>query len=227
MRALVEFGKTRRLRFISHLDLQRYMQTALRRTDLPIAYSQGFNPHPLIAFASALAMGHTSGAEVLDIRLREDVSEKRLLTQMRSALPNDLPVARVRLVCDSCPAMTAILCAADYEISLDGADEEEIGHTVRDFLARTEVFAMRKTKSGETLSDIRPMVKEMRSIRVNENPAIFARLALTEKATLKPDLLLRVLAEGHSFDAGSARIHRKALLKDINGEYLPLLEGFS
>ncbi len=56
MRIIYEFGKKGRLRFISHLDLQRFMMRALRRTDLPVAYSHGFNPHPQMSFASALAM---------------------------------------------------------------------------------------------------------------------------------------------------------------------------
>ena len=56
MRMLFEFGKGGRLRYISHLDLQRFMQRALRRTDLPVSYSQGFSPHPQMAFASALAV---------------------------------------------------------------------------------------------------------------------------------------------------------------------------
>ena len=69
MRALICFGKRARLRFISHLDLQRFMQRALRRTDLPVAYSQGFNPHPQMAFASALAMGWVSEYEILDVKM--------------------------------------------------------------------------------------------------------------------------------------------------------------
>ena len=57
MRAMIRFGKQPRLRFISHLDLQRFFQRALNRTGLPVAYSQGFNPHPLMSFGSALALG--------------------------------------------------------------------------------------------------------------------------------------------------------------------------
>ena len=57
MRAMIRFGKQPRLRFISHLDLQRFFQRALNRTGLPIAWTQGFNPHPIMSFGSALALG--------------------------------------------------------------------------------------------------------------------------------------------------------------------------
>ena len=73
MRMIVRFGKRARLRFISHLDLQRFFQRALNRTGLPIAFSNGFNPHPVMAFGSALALGWTSEYEVIDVKLAEDV----------------------------------------------------------------------------------------------------------------------------------------------------------
>ena len=57
MRAMIRFGKQPRLRFISHLDLPRFFQRALNRTGLPIAWTQGFNPHPIMSFGSALALG--------------------------------------------------------------------------------------------------------------------------------------------------------------------------
>ena len=69
MRALIRFGKRDRLRFISHLDLQRFFQRAVNRTGLPVAWSQGFNPHPVMSFGSALALGWTSEYEVIDIKL--------------------------------------------------------------------------------------------------------------------------------------------------------------
>ena len=87
MKAIIQFGKQGRLRFISHLDLQRFMQRALRRTGLPVAYSQGFNPHALLSFASALGMGVSSEAELLEVRFAEPVAEQTILEAMRAALP--------------------------------------------------------------------------------------------------------------------------------------------
>ena len=111
MRALFLFGKRERLRFVSHLDLQRFMHRAFNRTNLPIAFSQGFNPHPVMSFASALAMGWTSEYEILDIKLARDVAHDDALNQMRAALPPDLPVDDVRLVEDAHPKMMASVAA--------------------------------------------------------------------------------------------------------------------
>ena len=74
MRLAVVFTKEAPVRFVSHLDLQRLFQRAFRRAKLPLAYSQGFNPHPLVAFATALSVGFTSEGEYLDLTLTEDVS---------------------------------------------------------------------------------------------------------------------------------------------------------
>ena len=63
------FSKTGRLRFVSHLDLQRFLLRALNRTELDLAFSQGFNPHPLLSLAGALAMGYESEYEVFEVRI--------------------------------------------------------------------------------------------------------------------------------------------------------------
>ena len=87
MRAMIRFGKQPRLRFISHLDLQRFFQRALNRTGLPIAWTQGFNPHPILSFGSALALGWTSEYEILDVKLSAPMGRKRTEDAMRAALP--------------------------------------------------------------------------------------------------------------------------------------------
>ena len=107
MRALIRFGKQPRLRFISHLDLQRFFQRAVNRTGLPIAYTQGFNPHPIMSFGSALALGWTSEYEVIDIKLSAPMGRKRTEDAVRAALPEDLPVLEVRMVEDKHPAPMA------------------------------------------------------------------------------------------------------------------------
>ena len=212
MRAIYQFGKTKRLSCISHLDLQRFMQMALRRTQLPVAYSQGFNPHPLLSFASALAMGWTSDVELMDIKLAAPITPEFALEQMKSALPPDLPIHAVRFVEDSHPALMAKLQMADYVISLTGEGVSAIVNAIEGYLKQTEVIAMRKTKSGIKPTDIRPWSVAVDSKQTDVGYNIYARLALTERATLKPDLLLRVLAERAGTEDYRANIHRTALL---------------
>lgn len=221
MRMLFEFGKGGRLRYISHLDLQRFMQRALRRTDLPVSYSQGFSPHPQMAFASALAMGWSSDVEILDVKLTEPVDEEHAREQLDRALPPEMPVYRARIVDDRFPAMMARLVWADYRIELSGANADAIIGEIDRYMQEESVIAMRKTKSGEKPADIRKMTAELRA----EGQVVYARLMLTEQATVKPDLLIKTLAERAGVEAAEARIHRTALLAvEPSGDVVPLME---
>lgn len=213
MRLLIRFGKRPRLRFISHLDLQRFFQRALNRTDLPIAYSQGFNPHAVMAFSSALALGWTSEYEVLDVKLTSPVDLDAAKAAMAAALPADLPVLEVRLVEDSHPKMMPLVRFSEYLIEQSGVTEEALDA----FLAEKSVHAIRKTKSGEREVDIRPLADEIHFA----NGALFARLMLTERDTLKPDLLIGTLAGAACADA---RIHRLSLLGlTKSGDTMPIM----
>ncbi len=221
MRAMIRFGKQPRLRFISHLDLQRFFQRALNRTGLPIAWTQGFNPHPILSFGSALALGWTSEYEILDVKLSAPMGRRRTEDAMRAALPVDLPVLEVRMVDDRHPAPMAMVRASDYEITLSGETAAATLAAAEEFLRRESVMAVRKTKSGEREVDIRPMALLLE----REGDVLSARLMLTEKDTLKPDLLVRALAEIAGAEVPEMRIHRRCLLgEDESGALKPLME---
>lgn len=221
MRAMIRFGKQPRLRFISHLDLQRFFQRALNRTGLPIAWTQGFNPHPILSFGSALALGWTSEYEILDVKLSAPMGRRRTEDAMRAALPVDLPVLEVRMVDDRHPAPMAMVRASDYEITFSGETAAATLDAAEEFLRRESVMAVRKTKSGEREVDIRPMALLLE----REGDVLSARLMLTEKDTLKPDLLVRALAEIAGAEVPEMRIHRRCLLgEDESGALKPLME---
>lgn len=221
MRIIYRFGKMGRLRYISHLDLQRFMMRALRRTDLPVAYSQGFNPHPQMSFASALAMGWASTAELMDIKLSAPVDAQHALEQMRGALPPEMPVYSCRLVDDRHPALMANLTMADYRIELSGEDAPKLISAVSSYLAEETVMGIRKTKSGEKEVNIRPQTISL----TTQDNVLLTRLMLTPEDTLKPDTLIGVLAERSASHAFEAAICRTALLtRRTNGDTVDLME---
>ena len=228
MKAIIQFGKQGRLRFISHLDLQRFMQRALRRTGLPVAYSQGFNPHSLLSFASALGMGVSSEAELLEVRFAEPVAEQTILEAMRAALPPEMPVYRVRAVDDRSPSLMATVYCADYRMTLTGEGAKAIADAVPGYLEKAEVMAVRKTTSGEKTVNIRPSPLELRAEGTEDGAyALTARLTLTPEDTLKPDVLLGALDRlaGVPEEDYEARIHRTLLSgKNAKGEIVPLFD---
>ena len=189
MKMLVVFEKFPRIRHIGHLDLMRAMQRALRRSGLPVKFSQGFNPHLLLTFAAPLSVGMAGKREIMEVPLGSDVTEAEFLEKINAALPPELPCLSARIVDDKHPASMASLYAAAYEIAID-SEAEALRNAIPSFLAQESIMALRKTKSGEKMVDIRPMIFELKASGDN---TIRCTLALSEAANCKPDLLMDAL----------------------------------
>ena len=174
-----------------------------------------------MSFGSALALGWTSEYEVIDIKLSAPMGRKRTEDAVRAALPEDLPVLEVRMIDDKHPAPMALVRMSDYRITLEGDDAQRVYDQVSAFLERERVMGIKKTKSGEREIDIRPLAVDLRKT----DAGLYARLMLTEQNTLKPDLLVKALADMAGVGVPEMRIHRLMLLgADAEGNGRPLME---
>lgn len=217
MKMIVVFEKAPRLRHIGHLDLMRAMQRALRRSGLPLRYSQGFNPHILLTFAAPLSVCMPGRREVMEVPLAGDMTGEQFLARLSPALPPDLPCISARPVDDRHPAPMALLSAARYKAQLDDAPNN-LGETIRAFLAQKEIPAIRKTKTGDKPCDIRPMIYDL---SLNGN-ALYMTLALCEKSTCKPDLLMDSLFAFAGAKRPRALITRLGLFGEKDNTLIPL-----
>ena len=217
MKMIVVFEKAPRLRHIGHLDLMRAMQRALRRSGLPLRYSQGFNPHILLTFAAPLSVGMPGKREIMEVPIEGEMTAQAFLDRLRPALPPELPCLSARAVDDRHPAPMAQLAAAMYEAKLDEAPKG-LAEAIPAFLAQSEIPAIRKTKTGMKPCDIRPMIYDL-SLRGN---TLRMTLALCEKATCKPDLLLASLFSFAGMPRPRALVTRTQLLGEKDGTFLPL-----
>lgn len=217
MKMIVVFEKKPRLRHIGHLDLMRAMQRALRRSGLPLRYSQGFNPHILLTFAAPLSVGMPGQREIMEVPIEGEMTGEAFMEKLFAALPPDLPCVSVLPVDDRHPAPMALLNAAAYRAELESVPEG-FEKTVQDYLAQKEIPAVRKTKTGMKPCDIRPMIY---SLELQGN-ALSMTLALCEKATCKPDLLLDSLFSFAGVERPRALITRVQLLGEKDGALRPL-----
>ena len=208
---LVVFEKGEALRHIGHLDLVRSMQRILRRTGLPVNYSQGFNPHMVLNFASPLSVGAAGRREIMDVALSGEVPEEVFLSKLKEALPPALKAVMLRTVADTYPAPMSRLYAASYEIRIGGAAGETLAQAIPSFLKKNEIPALRKTKSGEKPCDIRPMIYVLSCRETDGDYVFMATLALREEATLKPDLLLTALSQFSGVDCPAYSLVRTGL----------------
>ena len=226
MRMLLQFQKGDIVRHLGLLDLQRTMQRALRRSNLPVAYSKGFNPHMVMSFASALSSGIAGDAELLDVSLCGETTEEECLAAMNRVLPPALQASRVRLVDDRFPKVSASLRTVRYRITLRGGDTKKIVDDVPAFLAQEEIMALRKTKKSETMVNIRPMIHEFtaQAGEQEDTAVLTARVSFVEQATLKPDLLMDALCAHAQAEPPRCEIRRTQLLGDVGGQPVALID---
>lgn len=121
-RLRVRFGKTGRLRWLSHLEVLRALERTVRRSTLPYAITQGFNPHMKAAFGPALPVGTAGLNEYFDVWLRGYTESEQALARLRDASPEHLFPTGARYVGDREPSLTAALTIARYEIEIDGEE---------------------------------------------------------------------------------------------------------
>ncbi len=148
----IVFEKTGRARFISHLDLNRCMVRAIRRSGLPAWYTEGFHPHMYLMFPLALSLGTESLCEVMDIRLTEERSPSEILSRLNAVLPEGLHAVEVRTPQDR----TQDIEAAEYRVTLTG---EALLPLWEQFLAQPEILAEKRTKKGVQTIDLRPLIE--------------------------------------------------------------------
>jgi radical SAM-linked protein len=152
----VRYAKRSRLRFTSARDFQRALERALRRAEVPMAYSAGFTPHPKISYANAAPTGAASEAEYLEISVVERCDPQALRLALDAALPPGLDVVDVL---EAAPgALADRLQAGEWELVLPGTDPDRARAAVAELLARESVQVERVTKSGRRSTDARAAV---------------------------------------------------------------------
>ena len=139
------YRKKGRMKYISHLDINRVMQRALRRSGLPIWYSQGFNPHPYITFALPLSLGFASEYECMDFRLTQEVDFDSIVDSMNQVLPDGLETFYAGEPKEEIAAITK----ADYQIRFFETETELLKESIQSFLNQPEIITYKKTKKGK------------------------------------------------------------------------------
>lgn len=222
MRMIALFVKSERIRHIGHLDIQRAVQRGLRRSGLPVAYSNGFNPHILVTFASALSTGAWGDREIMDVTMASEVTPEEFVQKMNSAMPPEMQLISARAVDDKHPALMAALKAASYEILIrDDAQGEKITAAIGPLLEKETIPAVRKTKTGMKDCDIKPLIYAL----TGRGNRLFCTLALTEREACKPNMLMEALRVQAGID-GEVRtlVKRTALLGEDGKGVLTSLE---
>jgi radical SAM-linked protein len=179
-RIRMKFSKTGRIRFLSHLDFMTMVHRAAVRAGVPIAFSQGFNPHPKIAFGPALSVGMESDAEFLDMETDPFVDLLRTTKKLNSALPAGVRILEARIIPKKAPSLSGHISRYRYEIGIPEQERTGLEARVKLFLSRATVLV---DKEG-TQKDIRPGIEAI-SIPAEGNSGKLS-IVLVDQDRLKP-----------------------------------------
>ncbi len=186
----IRFEKRGALKYISHHDLMRVFELALRRAKIRVAHTRGFNPRPKLSFALALPLGVESLDEILDLDVRADAAQDAasLLVSLGEQLPEGLKLLEARRARGR-PRVTG--CEYRCELALDAGDLAKFAKRVSDFLAQTSLPHARSRGAGKPARrlDVRAMTQQARL----EGAVLFLRLLMTPQGGIKPTDVLEVL----------------------------------
>ena len=180
------FSKNGDMRFIGHLDLQQLFERALRRSALPLRYSQGFSPKVRLNLAGALPLGFTSTAEMMDFWLEQRVEPPLIQDQLNAALPSGIRIISVTEVPNDLPSLQASLKSAEYEVSFKAEiDVSAVNANLEDLLNKPNLIVTRRNKQV----DLKPLVEALHW----EEDKLYLRLSSSPEASTRPDELLALL----------------------------------
>jgi radical SAM-linked protein len=191
IRLRVTFAKGEEIKYISHLDLMRLWERALRRARVPLAYSRGFNPRPKMAVAAPLPVGFTSRGEVMDIVLERRISPYNFAKSLTPHLPPGLELLSVEEVYPKLPSLQSQLRSAEYRVTVswDGSREELEGK-LQQLLSAEQLPRQRRGKKY----DLRPLVGDLWvEGKEGDSWVLGMRLRAGEGGTGRPDEVLAAL----------------------------------
>jgi radical SAM-linked protein len=209
-RLRVKFSRGERVKFISHLDLMRFWERAICRAKLPLAYSEGFSPHPRIALAAPLPIGVTSSAELMDVFLHRRVSPWFFVSQLNRQLPEGFDIAEVVERPVDSPSLQSQVRYADYQAVVKSEKTpEEIEAAINSLLETEHLLWQHMRDTGPRHYDLRALIENIWLVSYDETELVLGmRLRCSSQGAGRPEqvtLALGLFEHPHS-------IHRTQLI---------------
>lgn len=194
-RLRVTFGKGHAIKYISHLDLCQAWERALRRAGVPLAYSQGYNPHARLQLAAALPLGYTSSAERMDVLLDAPLSPEEFVSMVSPVLPVGLTLLAVETVALDTPSLQSVLNQAEYRVRLETAmSPAEVEARIAQLLSAEHYEQVDPRKQDARPLDVRPLIHEL-CLETSDKGAVVLRMRLSagSRGHLRPEVVLAAL----------------------------------
>lgn len=190
LRIRMTYAKLGNLRFVGHLDLQRLFERALRRTNIPLRYTQGFNPHLRINLASALPLGFIGEAEQMDFWLDQNIPLDEIRHRFSKSLPAELLLKDLQAIDNRLPSLQAALLSSDFEIELPAElDPQVLQDRFEALLAQSSIPIERRKKTV----DLKSLILTWQIDRQSPKTLLQVSMKSTPLENGRPDELLVLL----------------------------------
>jgi radical SAM-linked protein len=213
-RLRITFAKGTALKYISHLDLTLAWERTLRRAEVPLAYSQGYNPQAKLQLASGLPLGYIGNAEVMDVMLTESMPPQEFIARVRASLPSGLSITTVEEVPTKSPSLQSMLRKANYRVTVETVLlENELTRRINSLLAAEHLEQQRVRKGRAEVFDLRTLVHDVRlESAENGHIVLWMQLSAGQHGNVRPDAVLTALDLGDA----STQVERAKLFFEFD-----------
>jgi len=209
-RLRIRFRRGQEIKFISHLDIMRLWQRALNQAGIPLAYSQGFNPHPRISLAVPLAVGVTSEAELMDVILTKPASPHFFTAAVNQKLPAGIEILQAYPIALTVPSLQSQVRCAEYKVELETEKgQKEVESALASLLALKHLPWQHQRDTGVRNYDIRALIDDLWLIACHDGRCtIGMRLRCDSGGSGRPEQVAAALGFTHYPQS----IHRTKLI---------------
>jgi radical SAM-linked protein len=185
----LKYRKVGKIRWISHRDVARALERSFRIAELPLAFSEGFSPRPRVSFGLALATGHESEAEYVDLVLAESVAVDTLAERLNPSLPEGMEIVGAVPLVDRAPALQEAVTFVEWTVEIEPV--ADVRERVATGLQAASLETTRRRKGREVVEDVRPVI---RSIVVRDDTTLEMQLN-TQPRSAKPGEVLTAISD--------------------------------
>lgn len=183
----VFYNKTGKLKYISHLDINRVMLRMVRRAHIDVWFTEGFNRHPYINFALPLSLGFESESEAVDMRINDDMSDDEIMERLSAVAPDGMKITAVK---EPVKKFSEI-AYADFTVKIN----RECSNELECFLAQPEILVDKTTKKGGTRQiDLKEKIKKYSVESADGNTILNITLPAGSQDNINPNLILNAFS---------------------------------
>jgi len=203
VRYLIKFTKEENIKFISHLDVLKTIQKNIRRAELPIEYSKGFNPHMSTSIAQPLSVGVYSCGEYMDMVLEREMDEKEIIYRLNKTAPSGITYLSALAIPyvegqKKVPQAMAMIDAARYTIKIKYSDVSNLEKEMNELISKQEWNTIKKSKKGEREVNLKSLIKELNFWVKDEVLILNTLISTGSREHLSADLLIKYIQENTS-----------------------------